>query len=106
MNTEIYTLIIAKAFTLFMVLDPIGNVGPVASLLSKYDMNTQQRILRREVLISLFAMLIFYFGGSYFLTALTISQAAVEITGGVVFMIVAVSILFPRRERQTLSAAQ
>jgi multiple antibiotic resistance protein len=100
MNAELYSLIIAKAFTLFMVLDPLGNAGPVATLLSRYEMSKQQKILRREVIIALVAMLLFYMGGSYFLSALEISQAAVEITGGAVFMIVSISILFPRRKSQ------
>lgn len=103
-DAEVLSLIAAKAFTLFMVLDPLGNAGPVAALLSRFDMATQQRILRREVGIALVAMLLFYFGGSYFLAALGISRAAVEITGGIVFMILSVSILFPRPGAHEASA--
>lgn len=103
-DTNFLLLVAGKAFTLFMVLDPPGCVGPVTTLLSGYDFKTQQRILRREVLIALVAMLLFYIGGSYFLRALDIQQASVEITGGIVFGFVAISILFPRAQAEDSSA--
>jgi multiple antibiotic resistance protein len=97
MDAELLALIAAKAFTLFLVLDPPGNVGPIASLLAPYDYPTQQRILRREVVIALIAMFLFYLGGSYFLAALDIQQSSVEITGGIVFGFVGIGILFARK---------
>ena len=85
MDAELLSFIAAKAFTLFIVLDPLLNVGPVATLLAPYDYKTQQRILRREMVIALLAMFLFYLGGSYFLKALDMQQSSVEITGGIVF---------------------
>jgi len=97
--TEFWSLTFAVAFQLFMVLDPPGNVGPVAALLAPYDGKKAQAILWREILIALVAMFVFYLAGGHFLDALGISResASVEITGGIVFGFVGIGILFPRQ---------
>lgn len=98
MNYELFAAIIGLSVKLFIALDPPGNVGPVATMIKRFDFKTQNRILRREVLIALVTMLIFYFGGSYFMDALDLSQSAVKITGGIVFMFIGISILFKKEE--------
>jgi multiple antibiotic resistance protein len=97
--SEFWALTFATAFRLFMVLDPPGNVGPVAALLAPYDSKKASRILVREIFIALAAMFLFYLAGGYFLEALGISKdsASVEITGGIVFGFVGIGILFPRQ---------
>lgn len=98
MDLEFLTAILGLSSKLFIALDPPGNVGPVAALLSRFDVKSQNRILRREVVIALMTMLVFYFGGSYFLEALDLSKAAVKITGGIVFMFVGIGILFKKEQ--------
>lgn len=100
MTPEFWSEVFKNAFLLFMVLDPPGNVGPVASLLAPYDFRSQQRILRRELMIALTAMVLFYLGGSYFIDALDIQTVTVEITGGIVFGFVGIGILFPPKVAQ------
>lgn len=92
---EALTFIVAKAFQLFLVLDPLGNAGIIASLISKFDKQTQKKILHREASISLIIMLIVYAFGAYLLYILNISQAAITITGGIVFLLFSISLLFP-----------
>lgn len=101
-----FGLILSKTIALFLVLDPIGNAGPIATLISPFDPKTQRRILRREVLIALFLLLLFYGGGSVFFGVLEISQAAVEITGGIVFSIFAINILFPQLRGHAFMASE
>ncbi len=94
-DVGILTLIFAKAFPLFMVLDPMGNVGILATVVAPFDMEQQKRILKREVLFALVAMFIFYLGGGVFLESIHVSQAAVEMTGGIIFFLVTLRLLFP-----------
>lgn len=89
-----WILVFAKALSLFMILDPFGGTGIIGTLLQNFEVKQQNKILRREVLVALIVMLIFYWAGALFLAALDISQAAVEITGGVVFFIMAINMLF------------
>lgn len=87
--------IIAKAFQLFLVLDPLGNTGIIASLISGFDQKMQRKILYREISVSLIIMMIVYWLGSYLLFYLNISHAAITITGGIIFILFAISLLFP-----------
>ena len=93
-NGALWALVFAKALPLFMTLDPLGNTGIIGALIQNFDVKQQHKILRREVLIALIVMLFFYCAGTFFLNALDISQAAVEITGGLVFFIFAINLLF------------
>lgn len=88
-------LILTKAFQLFLVLDPIGNTGIIAMLTAGFGKERQRVILIREVLFSLLILLVTFFLGSYLLTALDISQAAITFTGGIVFLLFSISLLFP-----------
>jgi|HubBroStandDraft_4_1064222.scaffolds.fasta_scaffold549758_1 multiple antibiotic resistance protein len=93
--TAALALILTKAFQLFLVLDPIGNTGIIATLIAKFSKERQRVILLREILFSLIILIAFFFGGSYLLSALDISQAAITMTGGIVFMLFSITLLFP-----------
>jgi len=88
-------LILSKALQLFLVLDPIGNTGIIATLISGFSKTRQRVILIREIFVSLVILFIAFFLGSYFLTALDISQAAITATGGIIFLLFSISLLFP-----------
>lgn len=91
----ILSLIFAKALQLFLVLDPLGNTGIIATLISGFSKSRQRAILRREIAFALLILLAVFFSGSYLLAALNISQAAITFTGGIVFFLFALSLLFP-----------
>lgn len=100
----IVSLVLAKALPLFFILDPFGVVGIVSALLKPFPATTQRQILRREVILALAIMLFFYGFGAIFLAALDISQAAVQITGGIIFFMFALNLLFPGQSPVQLSA--
>lgn len=87
--------IFTKALQLFLVLDPIGNTGIIATLIADFSKERQRHILYRELMFALLILVIVFFLGSYLLDALGISQAAVTITGGIIFFLFAISLLFP-----------
>ncbi len=87
--------IFAKAFQLFLVLDPIGNTGIIATLISGFSKERQRVILVRELCFALLILLTVFFVGTYLLDAIGVSQAAVTITGGVIFFLFSISLLFP-----------
>lgn len=96
MDFEIISAMLPLAMKLFVVLDPPGNIGPIAALIRPFDIKTQNRILRRESFFALITMFLFYTGGSYFLEALDLSTITLKITGGIVFMFLGISILFKK----------
>jgi len=87
--------ILTKALQLFLVLDPIGNTGIIATLIAGFSKERQRVILVRELSIALLILLTVFFVGTYLLAAIGVSQAAITITGGVIFFLFSISLLFP-----------
>lgn len=92
---EMIVSILMKAFQLFLVLDPLGNTGIIATLISGFSKERQKIILVRELFFALIILFVVFFLGTYLLEALGISQAAITITGGVIFFLFSISLLFP-----------
>ncbi|MES2505006.1 MAG: MarC family protein [Myxococcota bacterium] len=101
---ESINLIITKALPLFFLLDPFGVVGIVSALIKPYSQKKQAQILRREVFLSLVIMLFFFGFGSVFLNILDVSTEAVQITGGIIFFLFALNLLFPGQSALQLSS--
>lgn len=93
--TALILAILTKAFQLFLVLDPLGNTGIIATLISGFSKERQRKILLRELSFALLILFVMFFLGSYLLDGLGVSQAAVTITGGVIFFLFSISLLFP-----------
>lgn len=87
----------AAAVTLFLIMDPLGNIPIFLSVLSRVAPERRRRILVRELLIALAIMLLFLFTGPAILTALGLSREAISIGGGLVLMIIAIRMIFPSR---------
>ena len=87
----------AAAVTLFLIMDPLGNIPIFLSVLSRVPEHRRRRVLLRELLIALGLMLLFLFMGPGILHLLALSREAVSIGGGLVLMIIAVRMIFPSR---------
>jgi multiple antibiotic resistance protein len=89
--------IFAAAVTLFLIMDPLGNIPIFLSVLAKVEPTRRTRILVRELLIALLVMVAFLLAGPSILTVLGLSREAVTIAGGLVLMIIAIRMIFPSR---------
>ncbi len=89
--------ILATAITLFLIMDPLGNVPVFLVVLAPIREERRRRIIMRELLIALVVMLVFLFFGPAMLRAIGISSEAVAIAGGLVLMIIAIRMIFPLR---------
>lgn len=89
--------IFATAVTLFLIMDPLGNVPIFLSVLSPVAEKRRRIIILRELLIALGVMILFLFAGPTVLRLLGLSREAVAIGGGLVLMIIAVRMIFPSR---------
>lgn len=83
-------------FTLFLVLDPLGNLPVALSLLEGVERDRRQRVMVRESLIALGVLLAFLFAGPVFLRLMGVSTDDVRIAGGVVLFVIALRMIFPR----------
>jgi len=87
----------AVAVTLFLIMDPLGNIPIFLSVLAKVAPERRRKILIRELFIALAVMLVFLFAGPPILKVLGLSSEAVTIAGGLVLMIIAIRMIFPSR---------
>lgn len=88
----------AIAFSLFLLMDSIGNIPLFLSLLNQVEAKRQRKIIVRELLIALFVIILFVFLGENLLNFLQISDSAVEIAGGVILFLICLKMIFPSDE--------
>jgi MarC family membrane protein len=90
--------LLSAVVLLFLVMDPIGNVPLFVAALSKVSAARRFRVLVRELLIALAALLLFLFIGRHVLDVLQVSEPALSVAGGVVLFLIAVRMIFPSPE--------
>ena len=81
---------------LFLVLDPLGNLPVVASLLRQVDHTRRMRVVLRECLIACLILLAFMPGARQFLDVMHLSEISLSIAGGVILFMIAIRMVFKR----------
>jgi MarC family membrane protein len=89
---------ISAAVLLILVLDPIGNLPLVSSLLSRVEPKRRRRIVIRECAIAYVILLVFMFGGQRLLDLMHLSQISLSIAGGVILFMIAIRMVFGNTE--------
>lgn len=85
------------AFTLFLVLDPFGNIVPIHTLMAKVPEERRTRVLLRELFFALGLLLFFLFAGRATLELLAVRQDALSISGGILLFLIALGMVFPEK---------
>lgn len=86
------------ALSLWILMDPIGNIPIFISVLKDVDHKKQKLIILRELLIALAIIIAFYFVGDFLLSALGVTQDSVMISGGLILFLIAIKMIFPVEE--------
>lgn len=87
--------IFSAAFLLFLVMDPFGNVPLFLSVLNPIAAERRRRVIIRELLLALAALIIFLFLGRYILSAIGVSESILTTAGGVILFLIALRMIFP-----------
>ena len=95
---EIGSSIWSAAVLLFFLMDPIGNIPVILSVMKGIDPQRQRVIIVRELLIALGILLVFLYAGKPLLTFLHLQQEAVTISGGIILLIIGLRMIFPKPE--------
>ncbi len=88
------SLIVSAAFTLFLVMDPVGNIPVWLAILKDVPPHRQRTIVFRENLIALLVLLAFFLFGPFILKLFGVGGPALGIAGGVVMFIIAIRMIF------------
>lgn len=88
----------SSAVLLLFLMDPLGNIPVLLSVLKDIDAKRQRQIIFRELLIALVILNIFLFMGKPLLNFLQLQQEAVTISGGIILLIIGLRMIFPSKD--------
>lgn len=86
---------LSSVFLLLLLLDPLGNIPLLISLLRGFSPSRRQRIILRESAIAGGLLVVFVFVGDWLLAAMRLSEQALEISGGLILFLIALRMVFP-----------
>jgi multiple antibiotic resistance protein len=87
--------ILSAAVTLFLVLDPLGNIPLFLSTLRAVAPERRRRVLLREIGFAYIVLVGFALFGDIVLRWLGLEQATIGISGGIVLFLIAIRMIFP-----------
>ena len=93
---------LTAAITLFLIMNPLGNVPVFLVALKNVAPERRQKVLLREVSIAYGIMVLFLFSGPWVLAILGLSREAVSMCGAIVLFIISIRMIFPTRDEHIL----
>lgn len=88
----------SSAVLLLFLMDPLGNIPVMLSILKGIAPKRQRVIIARELVIALFILMLFLFLGKPLLNFLHLQQEAVTISGGLILLIIGLKMIFPNKD--------
>jgi len=82
------------ALTLFLVMDPVGNIGMWLPILEDVPARRRRWVIVRENVIALAVLAAFLYLGPALLRTLKVQMPALEVAGGVVIFLIALRLIF------------
>jgi len=92
--------ILSMSVTLFLIMDPFGNIPIFMSTLEKVPANRRRRVLVRELFIALGIIVGTILCGRVVMEFLGLKQESVSIAGGIILFIIALRMVFPQSRQQ------
>lgn len=87
--------LLSGVVTLFLVMDPLGNIPLFLSILKTVDPPRRRFVLMREIGVAYLVLVGFLLIGDALLRFLGLEQQAVSIAGGIVLFLIALRMIFP-----------
>jgi multiple antibiotic resistance protein len=87
--------VLSAVATLFLIMDPLGNIPVFLSVLKEVSPERQRKVLLREILIAYVVLLVFLVLGNHLLRFLNLEQETISISGGIVLFLIALRMIFP-----------
>lgn len=92
--------ILSISVTLFLIMDPFGNLPVFMSTLDRVSPERRRFIIVRELLIALGIIIATILGGSHIMQFLGLQQESVSIAGSIILFIIAMRMVFPKGNQQ------
>ncbi|NDD58580.1 MAG: NAAT family transporter [Chlamydiae bacterium] len=88
--------ILSLSFTLFLLMDAIGNIPLFIALLKNFSPQTQRKIIVRELVFALGILVFFTLIGELFMKFMGIKPYSILIAGGIILFIISIKMIFPQ----------
>jgi multiple antibiotic resistance protein len=86
---------VSAIVTLFLIMDPLGNIPPFLSALEAVKPERRRRVLIREIVFAYLVLVASLFLGHYVLYFLRLDEATISVAGGIVLFLIALRMVFP-----------
>ena len=96
--------IFSTAVLIFFILDPLGNIPLLLSILKNIDSEKHSKIIIREMLIGLLVLVIFLFFGEGFLSLFHLQTESITIAGGIIFFVISLKMIFPTGDEDVFAS--
>jgi multiple antibiotic resistance protein len=83
------------AFSLFLLMDPIGNIPFYITFLKGLDPRRQRFVIFRELIIALVIIILFNFIGDGLMKFLHVENDTIQIAGGIILFLLCLKMIFP-----------
>lgn len=93
--------ILSISVTLFLIMDPFGNLPFFMSTLDRVPAERRRFIIIRELLIALGIIITTILCGSHVMKFMGLQQESVSIAGSLILFIIAIRMVFPKANQQT-----
>jgi multiple antibiotic resistance protein len=87
--------LVSAVVTLFLIMDPLGNVPLFLSVLRAVPPERRRFVLARELGLAYLVLLVFLFAGSPVTHYLHLQPETISIAGGIVLFLIALRMIFP-----------
>jgi multiple antibiotic resistance protein len=93
--------VFAIAFSLFLLMDAIGNIPLFVSFLKKVPEKRQRKVIARELCIALLVIILFAFLGDGLMQFLCVKSDTIQIAGGLILFLLCLKMIFPPPHDET-----
>lgn len=87
--------ILSAATMLFLIMDPLGNLPVMLSILKHLDPKRRRVVLVRELFFALIILMLFLFAGKNIMGFLHVQPETLSISGGIILFIISIKMIFP-----------
>ena len=91
-------IILSAVITLFLVMDPFGNIPLFIAVLNRVPQERRPFVLLREIAIAFAIMLGFLFVGRQILHFLGIENYSMNIAGGIILFVISMQLVFDNHD--------
>ncbi|OEE33491.1 YhgN family NAAT transporter [Vibrio ordalii] len=87
--------ILSAATMLFLIMDPLGNLPVMLSILKHLDPKRRRVVLVRELCFASIILMLFLFAGKNIMGFLHVQPETLSISGGIILFIISIKMIFP-----------